>query len=167
MIRRPPRSTLFPYTTLFRSPSKTLIRPGDVLAEARRVPGAAAGVQGTPDATAAFAWRDEMTSRWDDSGQLPWLDGKGITLVRGLRRLPGERGVEVETTTGRRQLQASRAVVLAVGAAAAIPPVEGLREVDPWDNRAATAAKEPPRRLLVLGGGAIGAELAQAFRRLG
>jgi dihydrolipoamide dehydrogenase len=148
-------------------PSKTLIRPGDVLAEARRVPGAAAAVRGALDPAAAFAWRDEMTSRWNDTGQLPWLRDKGITLVRGRGRIVGDRTVQVETNSEPRQLQASRAVVLAVGTGSAIPAVAGLREANPWDNRAATAAKEPPRRLLVLGGGAIGAELAQAFRRLG
>ena len=144
-------------------PSKTLIRPGDVVAAARRVPGAEAAVTGSIDVEAAFAQRTYMTSGWDDSGQLPWLDGKGITLVRGRGRLDGPRRVVV----GERVLVARRAVVLATGTSAVIPPIPGLREVDPWDNRDATAAKEVPRRLVVLGGGAIGAEMAQAFRRLG
>ena len=144
-------------------PSKTLIRPGDVVAAARRVPGAEAAVTGSIDVEAAFAQRTYMTSGWDDSGQLPWLDGKGITLVRGQGRLDGPRRVVV----GERVLVARRAVVLATGTSAVIPPIPGLREVDPWDNRDATAAKEVPRRLVVLGGGAIGAEMAQAFRRLG
>ncbi|MBY9076576.1 NAD(P)/FAD-dependent oxidoreductase [Nocardioides sp. WL0053] len=148
-------------------PSKTLIRPGDAIAAARRVPGASAAVTGRLDASAALAWRDEMTSGWDDSGALPWLDEKGITLVRGRGRLASEREVEVETADGDRRLRASRAVVLAVGTRPFLPPIEGLRDLPPWDNRSATSAKEIPRRLLVLGGGAVGVEMAQAFRRLG
>ena len=149
-------------------PSKTLIRPGEVLAAAARVPGAAQAVTGTLDAAAAFAQRDYMTSNWNDEGQLPWLAERGIDLHRGTARLTGERAVEVRTAHDRAQLLVARqAVVLATGTSAAIPPIEGLAAARPWDNRAATAAKEVPARLLVLGGGAIGAEMAQAFRRLG
>jgi pyruvate/2-oxoglutarate dehydrogenase complex dihydrolipoamide dehydrogenase (E3) component len=149
-------------------PSKTLIRPGDVLAAARRAPGAAQAVTGHLDAAAAFAQRDYMTSNWRDDGELSWLEGKGIDLVRGTGRLAGERTVEVEVADGTsRQLSAARAVVLATGTSSLIPPIPGLREAGPWDNRAATSAKELPRRLLVLGGGAVGAEMAQAFKRLG
>ena len=149
-------------------PSKTLIRPGDVLAAARRVPGAAEAVTGSIDVDAAFAQRDYMTSNWSDAGQIPWLDSKSIELVRGAGRLVGEKQVEVHIAEGvTRRLSATTAVVLATGTSAAIPPIPGLREIAPWDNRSITSAKELPRRLLVLGGGAIGAEMAQAFRRLG
>lgn len=148
-------------------PSKTLIRPGDVLASARRVPGASAAVEGELDLAAALAWRDEMTNGWHDDSALPWLEEKGITLLRGTGRITGEREVEVASPTGARRVRATRAVILAVGTGPLIPPVEGLRDLPPWDNRSATAAKEAPRRLLVLGGGAIGVEMAQAFRRLG
>ncbi len=149
-------------------PSKTLIRPGDVLAAARRVPGAATAVTGQVDVAAALARRDYMTSNWDDSGALPWLDQKGIELVRGSGRLAGARTVEVTTPAGSvRTLTARRAVVVATGTSAAVPPIEGLAEARPWDNRAVTSVKDIPARLLVLGGGAIGAEMAQAFRRLG
>jgi pyruvate/2-oxoglutarate dehydrogenase complex dihydrolipoamide dehydrogenase (E3) component len=148
-------------------PSKALLRPGDVVAAARRAPGAAEAVTGSIDVQAAFAQRDYMTSSWDDTGALTWLDDEGITLVRGHGRLAGERTVEVDTGEGTRRLTARRAVVIANGAAALIPPIEGLRDASPWDNKAATEAKEVPGRLLVLGGGPIGAELAQAFRRLG
>ena len=144
-------------------PSKTLLRPGDVIAAARRVPGAAEAVTCRIDVAAALAQRDYMTGNWDDTGALGWLESKGIELVRGTGRLAGERTVDVD---GRR-LTARRAVVLATGTGAAIPPIPGLRESSPWDNRSVTSAKEIPRRLLVLGGGAIGAEMAQAFRRLG
>ena len=150
-------------------PSKTLIRPGDVVAAGRRVPGAAEAVTGAIDVKAAFARRDYMTSDWSDGTQTPWLDEEGIELVRGHGRLAGDRTVEVELKdgTGVRRLAARRAVVIACGSAPAMPPITGLREAKPWDNVAITSAKELPRRLVVLGGGAIGAEMAQCFRRLG
>jgi pyruvate/2-oxoglutarate dehydrogenase complex dihydrolipoamide dehydrogenase (E3) component len=144
-------------------PSKTLIRPGDVLAAARRVPGAAQAVTGVVDVTAAFAQRDFMTSNWTDDGQLPWLRDRGIDLVRGSGRLDGDRVIAV----GERRLQARRAVVLATGTKASLPPVPGLAEAEPWDNRDVTAAKSVPRRFIVIGGGSVGVEMAQAFRRLG
>ena len=148
-------------------PSKTLIRPGDVLAAARRVPGAAEAVTGRIDVAAAFAQRDCMTSDWDDARQLPRLESKSIELVRGHARLAGERVVEVATGEGTRRLSARAGVILACGTTPAVPPIDGLREAAAWDNRDITAAKELPRRLIVLGGGAIGAEMAQGFRRLG
>jgi len=149
-------------------PSKTLIRPGDVLAAARRVPGAAEAVTGQLDVAAAFAQRDYMTSSWNDQGALGWVEDEGIELVRGSGRLDGERTVTVDLREGgRRTLTARRAVVLATGSAPVMPPVPGLAEARPWDNRGATAAHEVPERLVVLGGGPVGCELAQAFRRLG
>jgi pyruvate/2-oxoglutarate dehydrogenase complex dihydrolipoamide dehydrogenase (E3) component len=149
-------------------PSKTLIRPGDVLAAAQRAPGAAQAVTGHLDTAAAFAQRDYMTSNWRDDGQLSWLEGKGIELVRGSGRLAGERVVDVEAADSpARRLRTARAVVLATGTSPLIPPIPGLREASPWDNRTITSAKELPRRLLVLGGGAAGAEMAQAYKRLG
>jgi pyruvate/2-oxoglutarate dehydrogenase complex dihydrolipoamide dehydrogenase (E3) component len=149
-------------------PSKTLIRPGDVLAAARRVPGAAEAVTGSLDATSAFARRDYMVNNWSDASQVGWLNSKSIALVRGRGRIAGERVVEVEASDGStRTLRARRAVVLATGTGPAIPPIDGLRDISVWDNRDVTSAKELPRRLLVLGGGAIGAEMAQAFKRLG
>lgn len=150
-------------------PSKTLIRPGDVVASARRVPGAAQAVRGPIDVAAALAQRDYMTSDLTDRTQTPWLDGEGITLLRGHGRLAGEKAVEVKMADGSgvRRLAARVAVVVAVGSAALVPSIEGLRDASPWTNVEATAAKEIPRRFLVLGGGPVGAELAQAFRRLG
>lgn len=149
-------------------PSKTLLRPGDTLAAARRAPGAAEAITGRLDTAAAFAQRDYMTSGWRDDGQLGWLESKGIGLIRGTGRLTGERAAEVETADGgTRRLRADRAVVLATGSSPVIPPIPGLSEARPWDNRTITSAKELPRRLLVLGGGAIGVEMAQAFKRLG
>jgi pyruvate/2-oxoglutarate dehydrogenase complex dihydrolipoamide dehydrogenase (E3) component len=149
-------------------PSKTLIRPGDVLAAARRAPGAAEAVTGRLDASAAFAQRDYMTAGWRDDGQARWLESKGITLIRGTGHLTGERTIEVQASDGTvLRLGAARAVVLATGSTSVVPPIPGLAEARPWDNRAVTSAKEVPRRLLVLGGGAVGAEMAQAFKRLG
>jgi pyruvate/2-oxoglutarate dehydrogenase complex dihydrolipoamide dehydrogenase (E3) component len=149
-------------------PSKTLLRPGDVLAEARGVPGAAQAVTGGVDAPEAFAQRDHMTGHWDDAGQEKWLAGKNIALVRGTGRLVGDRLVQVTGQDGgAARLGARRAVVLATGTRPLIPPVEGLRHIRLWDNRDATSAREVPERLLVLGGGPVGAELAQGFRRLG
>ena len=148
-------------------PSKTLIRPGDVLAAARRVPGAVEAVTGSLDAAAAFARRDYMVNNWSDASQAEWLESKSAVLVRGHGRLVDARVVDVQVPDGSIRLRARRAVVLATGTSPAIPPIDSLREVSPWDNRDVTAAKELPRRLLVLGGGTIGAEMAQAFRRLG
>jgi len=149
-------------------PSKTLIRPGDALTAARRVPGAAEAVTGSLDASAAFARRDYMVNNWSDSSQVGWLNSKSIAVVRGRGRIAAERVVEVEVSDGSaRTLRARRAVVLGTGTGPAIPPIDGLRDISVWDNRDVTSAKELPRRLLVLGGGAIGAEMAQAFKRLG
>jgi dihydrolipoamide dehydrogenase len=148
-------------------PSKTLIRPGDVLAAARRVPGAAEAVNGEIDTAAAFSQRDYMTSSWNDEGQVRWLDEVGATLVRGHGRLAGERVVEVTNGDATRRLEARQAVVLATGTGPLLPPIPGLDEVMAWTNRDATRAHAVPARLLVLGGGAVGVELAQAYSRLG
>ena len=149
-------------------PSKTLLRPGQVLAAARRVPGAAQAVIGELDANRALARRDWMTAGWDDKGQAGWLDSVGATLVRGRGRVAGERSVEVEAPDGSvRRLSANRAVILATGSTPFIPPIEGLRAIRTWDNRDVTSAKQVPARLLVLGGGAVGVEMAQAWCRLG
>ncbi len=149
-------------------PSKTLIRPGDVVASARRAPGAAEAVTGPIDVARALAQRDYMTGHWDDTGQVPWLESKGIEVVRGTGRLTGPQSVKVGLAEGgSRSLTARTAVVLACGTTPAIPPIEGLAAADPWDNRDVTSVNELPRRLLVLGGGAIGAEMAQCLKRLG
>src|SRR3954453_15762932 len=114
-------------------PSKTLLRPGDILAEARRVPGAAEAVAGPIDVAAALKQRDYMTSSWDDSGQVPWLEEKGIAVLRGHGRLAGERVVEGEGGDGSTtRLTARMAVVLATGPRSLIPPIPGLREAEPW-----------------------------------
>jgi pyruvate/2-oxoglutarate dehydrogenase complex dihydrolipoamide dehydrogenase (E3) component len=144
-------------------PSKALLRPGELLAEVRRIPGVREAVTGELDAAAVLARRDEIVHDLDDSSMEPWLTERGVTIVRGKGRLDGERRVRVEEDT----LRARRAVVVATGSDAVIPPIDGLREAQPWTNREGTTSKEVPARLIVLGGGVVGVELAQAWRSLG
>ena len=144
-------------------PSKALLRPAEVLGEARRVPGAAQAVDGGLDVTAVLRRRDEVIHGLSDEAMLPWLQQRGITLVRGHGRLDGERRVRV----GDEVLAARRAVVVATGSVAALPPLEGLEGAEPWTNRAGTTADAAPESLIVLGGGPVGCELAQAWRSLG
>jgi dihydrolipoamide dehydrogenase len=139
-------------------PSKTLLRPGEAVHGARE---AAATAQ--VDAEAALAWRDFMVSEYSDAGQERWLAEQGIDLLRGSGRLAGTGAVEVDGVR-----HTAQHVVLANGAEPFIPPIPGLRELDGiWTNREATGMKAVPRRMLVLGGGPVGVEMAQAVRRLG
>ncbi len=139
-------------------PSKTLLRPGEAVHAARD-----AAATAEVDVEAALAWRDFAVSGYSDAGQERWLADHGIDLLRGTGRLAGPCAVEVDGvhyTTGH--------VVLATGAEPIIPPTRGLRELEGvWTSREATAMKAVPQRLLVLGGGRVGVELAQAVRRLG
>jgi dihydrolipoamide dehydrogenase len=144
-------------------PSKALLRPADLLAEAQRVPGVAEAVSGKLDPRAVLARRDEVIHDLDDSGQLPWLAERDIELFRGEGRLDGERRVAVGDET----LIARKAVVVATGSGAAMPPIEGLDSVRAWNNRDATTSKRVPESMIVLGGGPVGAELAQAWSTLG
>jgi pyruvate/2-oxoglutarate dehydrogenase complex dihydrolipoamide dehydrogenase (E3) component len=144
-------------------PSKALLRPAQLLDEVARVPGAHEAVTGELDVAAALARRDEVIHDLDDSAQVPWLEDRGVSLVRGEGRLDGERRVLVADDV----LRAERAVVLAGGTGSTLPPVDGLAESRPWTNREATTAEAAPGRLLVLGGGVVGVELAQAWARLG
>jgi dihydrolipoamide dehydrogenase len=144
-------------------PSKALLRPAQALAEARRVPGAAQAARGELDVSAVLHRRDEIVHNLDDSAQLPWLEEHSITLMRGHGSLVGERAVQV----GELLLNAKRAVVLAPGSVASIPPIPGLREADPWTNRQVTTAAAIPASLIVLGGGVVGVEMAQAYASLG
>ena len=142
-------------------PSKALLRPADVLAEARRVPGVA--VDERLDPRAILARRDEVIHDLDDSGQLPWLEERGIEVFRGSGAMDGDRQVRV----GDDLLTARQVVVLATGSEAAMPPVEGLDSVRAWNNREGTTAKRVPESMVVLGGGPVGCELAQAWASLG
>jgi pyruvate/2-oxoglutarate dehydrogenase complex dihydrolipoamide dehydrogenase (E3) component len=146
-------------------PSKALLRPGELLAEDRRVPGVPAGEL---DAEKVLERRDQVIHDLDDASQLPWLEDRGITLYRGQARFDGPRSIAVKTEDGATEmLTARRAVIIAVGSGAAIPPVPGLREIAPWTNREATTAKHVPSSMIVLGGGAVGCEMAQAWSSLG
>jgi pyruvate/2-oxoglutarate dehydrogenase complex dihydrolipoamide dehydrogenase (E3) component len=144
-------------------PSKALLRPGELLDEARRVPGTAAAVTGELDPQAVLDRRDEVIHDLDDSGQLPWLEERGIELFRGAGRLEGERRVAV----GEQTLTARRAVVVATGSGPAMPPLDGLDSVRAWGNREGTTSKRVPSSMVVLGGGPVGSELAQAWSTLG
>jgi pyruvate/2-oxoglutarate dehydrogenase complex dihydrolipoamide dehydrogenase (E3) component len=143
-------------------PSKALLRPGELLAEIRRVPGVADDAEGL-DAARVLSRRDEVIHDLDDSSQEPWLKDRGVELFRSRGSLEGERRV----ATGDDVLVARRAVVISTGTTAAVPPIDGLREAEPWTNREATTAKEVPDSLVVLGGGPVGVELAQAWSMLG
>jgi pyruvate/2-oxoglutarate dehydrogenase complex dihydrolipoamide dehydrogenase (E3) component len=139
-------------------PSKTLLRPGEAVHAARE---AAATAQ--VDVEAALAWRDFMVSDYSDAGQERWLAAAGIDLLRGSGRLAGPGVVEVDGVR-----HTAEHVVVANGADPIVPPVPGLRELEGvWTNREVTGMKAVPRRLLVLGGGPVGVEMAQAVRRLG
>jgi dihydrolipoamide dehydrogenase len=139
-------------------PSKTLLRPGEAVHAARD---AAATAQ--VDVDAALAWRDFMVSKYSDAGQERWLAEHDITLLRGTGRLAGPGVVEVDGVP-----HTAEDVVVATGSEPIVPPVPGLRELDGlWTNREATGMRSVPGRLLVLGGGAVGIEMAQAIRRLG
>jgi pyruvate/2-oxoglutarate dehydrogenase complex dihydrolipoamide dehydrogenase (E3) component len=139
-------------------PSKTLLRPGEAAWQARN---AAATAQ--VDVEAALAWRDLNVSDYSDAGQAQWLAGRGIDLLRGTGRLAGPGVVEVDGVR-----YTARHVVVATGSDPVLAPVPGLRELDGiWTNREVTGMKAVPRHLLILGGGPVGAEMAQAVHRLG
>ena len=139
-------------------PSKTLLRPGEAMQGARE-----AAATARVDVRAALAYRDFMVSGYSDAGQQQWLAGKGIDLIRGTGRLAGPGAVEVGGVR-----HTAEQVVVATGSDPVVPPVPGLRELaGVWTNREVTGMMAVPRRLLILGGGPVGAEMAQAVRRLG
>jgi pyruvate/2-oxoglutarate dehydrogenase complex dihydrolipoamide dehydrogenase (E3) component len=144
-------------------PSKTLLRPGEAVEAAREVAGAAEAVNGSIDLGSALEYRNFMTSDWQDEGAVGWLDDKGIELVRGEGRIAGQGRVAVGAA-----VHETERIVVATGSSPVIPPIDGLRELDGvWTNREATEFKELPGSLVVLGGGPVGVELAQAFHRFG
>ena len=144
-------------------PSKTLLRPGEALQAAREVPGAREAVNGSVRVESSFEWRDFMVSGYDDSAKAAYLVDQGIDVLRGAARLVGPGRVMVDDGE-----HSTDHVVIATGSEPAIPPVPGLRELEGvWTNREVTALNEVPRRLLVLGGGPVGVEMAQALARMG
>jgi dihydrolipoamide dehydrogenase len=144
-------------------PSKALLRPADVLAEARRVPGVPVDEGSELNPAAILARRDEVIHDKDDSAQLPWLEKRKIALFRGEGRFEGEHQIRV----GEDLLRAERAIVIATGSGAAMPPIDGLETVRAWNNRDATTAESVPASMIVLGGGPVGSELSQAWASLG
>jgi pyruvate/2-oxoglutarate dehydrogenase complex dihydrolipoamide dehydrogenase (E3) component len=144
-------------------PSKTLLRPGEALQAALEAPGAAEAVTGGVRPEAAFAWRDFMVSGYSDEGQVRWAEENGIDVIRGDGRLAGPGTVEVDGSA-----HTATHVVIATGSDPLLPPIPGLEGLDGvWTNREVTGMTEVPRRLLVLGGGPVGVEMAQACARLG
>ena len=144
-------------------PSKTLLRPGEVLSEARQAPGAREAISGPINVREALAWRDFQVSDWDDSHLAEKLTDSGAELRRGDARINESGDVEVDG-----KLLETERLIIATGSDPAIPPIDGLDELDDvWTNREATALNEIPQRLIVLGGGPVGVELGQALSRLG
>jgi pyruvate/2-oxoglutarate dehydrogenase complex dihydrolipoamide dehydrogenase (E3) component len=145
-------------------PSKMMVRASDVLAEARRVPDLAGGSTVAPDWSPVHARiRDEATTDWDDRIAVDRLVEAGVTFVRGTARLTGPREVEVDGTT----YAAATGVLLNTGTEPSAPPIDGLADTPYWTNRDAVQVETLPASLIVIGGGAIGAEMAQAFARFG
>ncbi|GLX01521.1 oxidoreductase [Microtetraspora sp. NBRC 16547] len=147
-------------------PSKALLRPMGLAAEVSRIPGLE--LRGPIDAAAVLARRDETVSHLDDDGQVRWIENVPATFVRGRGRLAGPLRAEVRTPDGGpRELRARHAVVVATGSDPWIPDTPGLREARPWTNREATSVQQVPKRLVVIGGGAVACEMSQALHSLG
>jgi pyruvate/2-oxoglutarate dehydrogenase complex dihydrolipoamide dehydrogenase (E3) component len=144
-------------------PSKTLLRSTEVMAEAKRAPGADMAMTETMDVDRIFWWRDRVVDGYDDAGHVDWLEGLGAEAVRGDARVAAPGRIEIK---GGDPLDYD-ALVLATGSVPALPPIEGLADVDYWTSRDATGAKEVPASLVVLGAGPVGCELAQFYARLG
>ena len=149
-------------------PSKALLRPAAALRAARDVAGSREAVTGDLDVAAILARRDSIAHEWNDSGQVSWLDGAGIDLVRGHGKISGERVVTVtDADGGVRELTARYAVAVCTGTAALLPDIPGLADASPWTSRDATSVQTVPESLVILGGGVVACEMATAFAALG
>ncbi|GAB4104460.1 NAD(P)/FAD-dependent oxidoreductase [Micromonospora taraxaci] len=149
-------------------PTKALLRSASALRAARHLPGAREAVTGDLDAAAVLGRRDSFASHWKDDGQVSWLESAGIALHRGQGRIVSTRAVEVTDADGATaRLTARHAVVVATGSSALLPDIPGLRESAPWSSREAASASSVPRRLAIIGGGVVAAEMATAFAALG
>jgi pyruvate/2-oxoglutarate dehydrogenase complex dihydrolipoamide dehydrogenase (E3) component len=144
-------------------PSKALLRSGIALRAAQAVGGAKEAVTGSIDVAATFARRNSFTHDWNDDSQADWVKSAGLDLVRGHARLDGERRVVVDGTA----YTARHAVALSVGSDALLPDVPGLADATPWTSRDATSAQVAPKRLAIIGGGVVGAEMATAYATFG
>lgn len=149
-------------------PTKALLRSASALRAARQLPGAREAVTGRLDAAAVLGRRDSFASQWRDDGQVSWLESAGIALHRGQGRIRSARVVQVTGVDGVTvTLTARHAVVVATGSSALLPDIPGLREAAPWSSREAASAASVPRRLAIIGGGVVAAEMATAFGALG
>lgn len=149
-------------------PSKALLRPALLRADAMHVPGLDPGVKNPLDVEAVLAHRNRMSTDWNDEGQVEWIKSAGIDLLRGHGRLAGEREVSVETPEGDTvRLRARHAVAVCTGSRADLPPLPEIENLRPWTSREATSAQQPPRRLVIVGAGVVGVEMATAWQALG
>lgn len=149
-------------------PSKALLRPALLRADAIHVPGLDPAVKGLLDAEAVLAHRNRMSADWKDDGQAEWIKSVGIDLLRGHGRLTGEREVSVETSDGDTvRLRARHAVAVCTGSRAALPSLPGIETLRPWTSREATSAQAVPGRLVIVGAGVVGVEMATAWQALG
>jgi pyruvate/2-oxoglutarate dehydrogenase complex dihydrolipoamide dehydrogenase (E3) component len=149
-------------------PSKALLRPGEALRMVQRVPGAREAVTGEINLAEALKQRDAMISNLDDKWQVKWLNDNNIELIRGHGRIVGEKRVDVTHQDGTvTEVTANKAVVVSTGSISATPPIPGLTESQPWDSRVITNLTEPPKSLIIVGGGVVGVEMAQAWNDLG
>ncbi|MFB7215250.1 dihydrolipoyl dehydrogenase family protein [Streptomyces sp. NPDC056255] len=149
-------------------PSKALLRPVVARADARRVPGLSDAVQGPLDTAAVLAHRDAYASHWKDDGQVAWLEGIGADIYRGQGRLTGEKTVSVTAPDGtEHRLTARHAVAVCTGSRAVVPDLPGIDVARPWTSREATSAKKVPGRLVIVGGGVVGVEMATVWQALG
>ncbi|MFF2996622.1 dihydrolipoyl dehydrogenase family protein [Streptomyces sp. NPDC057950] len=149
-------------------PSKALLRPVIARADARRIPGLAHAAAAPLDVEAVLAHRDRMSSYWKDDDQVDWLNSVSVDLVRGHGRLEGPRTVRVQTSDDESVLLTARhAVAVSTGTSAALPDIPGLETVRPWTSREATSSERVPARLVVVGGGVVGVEMATAWQALG
>ncbi|WP_329107480.1 NAD(P)/FAD-dependent oxidoreductase [Micromonospora sp. NBC_01699] len=149
-------------------PSKALLRSAQALRAARQVPGAAQAVTGELDVPAVLARRDTVASNWSDEGQVQWVEGAGISLVRGHGRITGPKQVTVTAPDGRASvLTARHAVAVCTGSDAYLPEVAGLADARPWTSREATSAETVPASLVIVGGGVVGVEMATAYAGFG
>ncbi|MGP4083445.1 dihydrolipoyl dehydrogenase family protein [Streptomyces sp. KR55] len=149
-------------------PSKALLRPVLLRADAVHVPGLDPAVKGPLDVEAVLAHRNRMSADWKDDGQVEWIKSAGIDLLRGHGRLAGEREVSVETPEGDTvRLRARHAVAVCTGSRTALPRLPGIENLRPWTSREATSAQQPPQRLVIVGAGLVGVEMATAWQALG
>ncbi|MGW0515371.1 dihydrolipoyl dehydrogenase family protein [Streptomyces olivaceoviridis] len=149
-------------------PSKALLRPALLRADATHVPGLDPAVKNPLDVEAVLAHRNRMSADWKDDGQVEWIKSAGIDLLRGHGRLEGVREVSVRTPDGDTvRLRARHAVAVCTGSRAALPDLPGIDTLRPWTSREATSAQRPPGRLVIVGAGVVGVEMATAWQALG